>query len=545
MERWISRAVFALGLVLLLLAVGSSSWATEPAVLAARAVHTRTAPLYGIVASAFVLLPAGEPAFRLGVLDALLGAALLAGVVHAVRALLPKQPPLVSLVGVVLLLVAPAFRNAAAFAGPAMLAAAGSVWLFVALLADRRTPSQRHYLHALACAAIVAGAAPWLGLAWLALVVVLRPRQWTYVIVVLGVVLALLLPRAVGDWPTPSIDLPAAPILVGVGAVGALFGAVTGLPGARWLALGILACALLGEGVAMLGLTAIAAAIVPSAVARAVTGRYVAELAAVPIVIAGLLVERAFTIDDPGDAPARLAGEVIGFAPPGPGAIVATDPTVWSAIAYAQTVAGERPDLELAPPRAGDRVAVGVMRGGGVVISDRPEFGVLDARRALPRGRGFQLLLEIPPFLPPTAPPPAHYASAIGAEQATLLALARARYEAIGGRFDLAARAVGQTSRFNAADLAILATTRPVHKAMFGFVPTFDDHRPGPWLFDLFADDLAWVAGLGQPELPPNAPLERQLHARWRALWLGANARIQELGPVAVIATAEMLHALR
>jgi len=545
MERWISRAVFALGLVLLLLAVGSSSWATEPAMLAARAVHTRAAPLYGIVASAFVLLPAGEPAFRLGVLDALLGAALLAGVVHGVRALLPKQPPLVSVAGVVLLLVAPAFRNAAAFAGPAMLAAAGTVWLFVALLADRRAPSQRRYLHALACAAIVAGAAPWLGLAWLALVVALRPRQWPYVAVVLGVLLALLLPRAVGDFPTPSIEMPAAPILVGVGVVGALFGGFTGLPGARWLALGMLACGLLGEPVALLGLAAIAVAIVPSAVARAVSGRYVAELAAVPIVIAGLLVERTFTIDDPGDAPARLASDVIDFAPPGPGAIIATDPTVWSAIAYAQTIAGVRPDLELAPPRAGDRSAVIVMRQGGVVVSDRPEFGVLDARRALPRGRGFQLLLEIPAFLPPTAPPPAHYASATGVEQATQLALTRARYEATLGRFDMAARAAGQTARFNAADLAILATTQPVHKAMSRYIPTFGDHRPGPWLLDLFADDLAWVAGLGQPDLPADAPLERQLHVRWRALWLGANARIQELGPVAIIATAEMLHALR
>ena len=305
MERWISRAVFALGLVLLLLAVGSSSWATEPAVLAARSVHTRAAPLYGIVASAFVLLPAGEPSFRLGVLDALLGAALLAGVVHAVRALLPKQPPLVALVGVVLLLVAPAFRDAAAFAGPAMLAGAGTVWLLVAVLADRRAPSQRSYLSALACAAIVAGAAPWLGLAWLALVVALRPRQWPNVVLVLGLLLALLLPRAIGELPTPSITVPDAPILVGVGVIGALFGAITGLPGARWLALAIVATALLGADIALLGLAAVAAAIVPGAVARAVPGRYVAELAAIPIVIAGLLVGRTFTVDDPGDAPAR------------------------------------------------------------------------------------------------------------------------------------------------------------------------------------------------------------------------------------------------
>src|SRR5262245_29092815 len=164
MQRW----TFAISLVLLLLVVGSGAgWnaASDHAVLAARGEHTSAAPLYGVVASAFVLLPVGEPGFRLAVLDALLGAALLAGVVAAARALVHKEP-LVGLVGVALLLLAPAFRDAAGFAGPAILAAAGTTWLFAFALAYLREPSPRLALHALACAAVVCGAAPWLGLAW-------------------------------------------------------------------------------------------------------------------------------------------------------------------------------------------------------------------------------------------------------------------------------------------------------------------------------------------------------------------------------------------
>jgi len=557
MERWISRAVFAVALVVLVVgASGGAGWnaAADHAVLAARAEHTAASPLYGVVASVFVLLPAGEPGFRLALLDALLGACLLAGVVAAARALVPKQP-LVGLVGVVLLALAPAFRDAAGFAGPAMLAGAGTVWLFATLLAYLREPTAQRAVLALACVGIVIGAAPWLGFAYLAIsVAIMRGRVPLFALAMLGIALVLLWWRALGSLPDAiwRWSLPgASPVLIGAGFAGALFGAITGLAGARWLAAGIALAALhplafSADCVPLLGLLAIAAAIVPAAIARAVEGRHVAALAGIPLVLAALVVDPAFSVDDPADSPARLASDIVDWAPSGPGAIIANHPTTWSAIDYETVIAGRRADLALAPlltARSADDLAVNALRSGAIAVSDRAAFGVLQSWRALPRGRGFQLLLEIPPMVPALAPPPAHYASRTGEEQAVLLANARALYEATGLRLDAAARAAGQTERFRAADLAILATAQPVHPPMSAFIPTFHD-RPGRWMLDLVGDDLAWVAGLEQPALPAGAPLERVLHAKWRALIEGGKGDVQELGPVAVIKTAEMLYVL-
>jgi hypothetical protein len=132
---------------------------------------------------------------------------------------------------------------------------------------------------------------------------------------------------------------------------------------------------------------------------------------------------------------------------------------------------------------------------------------------------------------------PATYASTLGAEQAALLAVERARLEAASGRLDLAARAVGLAgTRFKAADLAVLAATTVVRErpALFGLLP-LEDTPPGPWLYDLFGDDLAWVAGL------PDAPMPRKLHAKWRAILTGHGTPddpdIAALGERAVAAT--------
>src|SRR5262249_46269462 len=153
--------------------------------------------------------------------------------------------------------------------------------------------------------------------------------------------------------------------------------------------------------------------------------------------------------------------------------------------------------------------------------ADAPAFGKLDMRRAIPRGRGFQLVGDVPEGV---APPiePATYRSRVGEQQAVLLALARARFEAASDRLDAAARWGGLATRFGAADLALLAVATPTKErpALFGFLPL--DERPvGEWMLEVFGDDLAWVAGVNVPEVGGDAPMARRLHAAWRKIFSG------------------------
>ena len=120
----LETVVLAVALVLFVLdAGGGPGWhaSSAHAVLAVRLDHIASAPLYDVLASLAALMPWGEVGFRLAILDAVLGALTLAGVVAAVRALLPRDVA-AAVVGVALLAIAPAFRDAAAFASPAMLA---------------------------------------------------------------------------------------------------------------------------------------------------------------------------------------------------------------------------------------------------------------------------------------------------------------------------------------------------------------------------------------------------------------------------------------
>jgi hypothetical protein len=262
-----------------------------------------------------------------------------------------------------------------------------------------------------------------------------------------------------------------------------------------------------------------------------------------------LVVGPSLSVDDPEGAPARLATDVIGALPGGPGVIVLTDATRLGAVGYERTVAGARPDLSLAPlapPEVADAVIVQHLRSGDTAGADVPALGRLEPRRAMPRNRGFQIQLpEATVAVPPL--PPATYASAIGEQQSVELAVTRARYEAGGGHLDAAARAAGLTTRFRAADLAVLATTVPSRErpALYGFVPSFPD-EPARVRLELFGDDLAWVAGLEQPALA--APPSRHLHALWREVLRGMrkpdDPAIAALGPAAVAATSEMLAAV-
>jgi hypothetical protein len=219
-----------------------------------------------------------------------------------------------------------------------------------------------------------------------------------------------------------------------------------------------------------------------------------------------------------------------------------TRPVAAMAIRYAQSIAGARPDLRLSAPD--DRIVADALRRGGIAGSDTPAFGRLDPRRALPRGRGFQLLAEPPASGAPVLPP-ARYRTRTGEREALALALARARYEGSYLRLDLAARAAGLLDRFRAADLALLSVASPTRArpALFGFVPPLGGPPGERWVIELFGDDLAWVAGLPQPEA--EGPAERVLHGLWRKVWRGELApddpAILRLGIDAALATREML----
>jgi hypothetical protein len=281
-------------------------------------------------------------------------------------------------------------------------------------------------------------------------------------------------------------------------------------------------------------------------------GHVVAAVAGVPLLGAAVLVGPAWSIDNPAHAPARLANDLLDEVPPGPGIVVATRTTTWSAIEYAQLVAHSRPDLALAPPlpaSSTDALVADALRSGRIAAADVFAFGRLDPKRAFPRGRGFELRATPPETLAPIRPP-AQYRSATGDAEAILLALALARYEAGFGRLDAAAYAAGLAPRFGAADLALLATARPTRPPLFGALPDLGT-SVGPWLLDTFGDDLAWVVGIDVPELPEGEipPPPRKLHALWRKLLTNTikpdDPQIAALGPAAVEATAALLEQLK
>ena len=588
-HRWLESVVLAVAMVALVATAATGpGWgaAALRSLPAANLDHTGSAPLFDLLGAVAIRLPFGEPAFRIALLGAVLGGLTLAGAVRAARLVVPNQPA-AGAIGPMLLLLAPAFREA--ISSPAMLAACGTAWTAACAADFARGKDAGRGLAALACTGIVIGSAPWLG-ALLAIVVAIglvraagpperrdlrlaiSTAEWqcgwiervVATIGMLGALAVALWIGAVGALPELSPRLAplvaasgagATAVLVGSGLLGASFAAITAHPAARLVVTLVVVCALhaliVADGVApLLVAFAIAVAVIPAAVARALppARELVAVAAGVPLVAAEALTGVSAQ-PDAGNAPTLLAHDLTDELPPGPGVFVATRAISWFAVAYEFAIADARPDLALAPLRAPDEadvVAADALRAEHVVGSDAASFGRLDVTRARPRGRGFQLLFAAPGSAS-VPPPPARYATDTGDEQATLLALERARYEAASGRLDAAARAAGLTDRFGAADLAVLATTAPsrIRPALFGFVPALDDRRPGRWLLELFGDDLAWVAGLDQRPLPADAPAARKLHAKWREIWLGKakpdDPAIAALGSAAVAATKQML----
>ena len=569
--RKLDVAVLAAALVILLIDAGSGAWTTPAAeaVLAGRFDRLGAAPLYDLIASAASLLPAGEIGFRLGVLDAVLGALALAGIVAAVRALVPREPA-AAVIACVLLLVAAPFREAAAFASPSILAACGTIWAIACALRFARDHAPRDATCAVAACALVVGSAPWLGVAVTAIAIAWLWREGAArellagSLGALGAFVVVWWLDALGGLPHMHASLAAlasagtgaAAIVVGAGLLGIAFAAATQLPGARWVAAIALAAAaheaLVGNSATVLvAVLALGAAIVPSAIVRAATPtleglrRNAAAFAAgVPLLAAAAATGPTIAIEDPGAGPAQLASDLWTAIPAGPGVFVATRSTSWLALQYEADLAGARADLLLVPPlpsQQADAIVANALRDDAIAGADAAAFGRLDVTRAIPRGRGFQLV-GAPPSQRTFAPPPARYPTRIGSEQAALLAIERARHEAASGRLDTAARALGIEARFGAADLAMLAATAPSKErpALFGFLP-LDERPPGPWLYDVFGDDLAWVAGLPIPAVDASAPMARRLHAKWREIIAGKakpdDAAIAAMGPRAVQAT--------
>ena len=576
MQRWLDRgdrALFIGALAILAFGAAGGAWgaASVHATMAGQLERSAQAPLYSALAGIAALLPIGEPWFRVAALNALLGAVLLVGVARAARALLPKDP-VAGYAAALALALAPPFRDAAGFPGASILAACGVVWFTAFALDHARAASRDQAWRALAAIAVVVGSAPWLGLALGVLAVVWLRKSAAHDTIVLGIgAIGVLVVfwwfGAEGSLPELGWDLSAtiestgrgaAAVAIGAGLLGVAFAVVTDLPYARWLAaiIGIVALhAVIGDHapVTVLASFAIGLAVIPSGIVRAVPSggdrrHAVAALAGAPLIGAALLSGPAFSIDDPGHAPARVAFDLTVAVPAGPGVLATTRPQTWTAIAYAQRIAGARPDLQLAPvDRSSDAALADKVRAGSVVAMEVPALGRIDLRSTYPRGRAFLLAAAPPKIAERTIPSPAHYRSAIGEQLAVLFAVDRARYEAGHGRLGDAARAAGLTDRFGAADLAILSTAAPARPAFFGFIPALEELPPGRWLVDLLGDDLAWVAGIDPPVV--EAPRARKLHALWRAMWRGEikpdDPQITALGPAAVKATGELVDELK
>jgi hypothetical protein len=576
-ERSNDRVLFAMALVVLVFHAAGGAWggASDHAVIASSLERTAGSPLYSLLAGVAAYLPIGEPWLRLGALNAVLGAVLLVGVARASRGLLPKDP-IAGVVAAITLALSPPFREAAAFAGSSMLASCGVVWTLAFALEHAREPNRERAFRTLAAALVVIGSAPWLGVA-----IALFAGGWvsragatreTLILATgaIGATVVVLWFGAGGSLPDFDLDLAAvvgatgrgaAAVVIGAGLLGAAFAAVTGLAYARWIAGAIAIVSLHAvvvdhAPVPILAVFALGLAVIPSGIVRAVPNaterrHLIAGIAGLPLIAASLLAGPAFSVDDPGHAPARVAADLTVAMPPGPGMFAATRLPTWSALAYAQQVAGARPDLTLLPPidkaaPGSDVVIADGLRAGKMVGADVPAFGRLDLRLAYPRGRAFQLITEVPPQQPRAIPPPARYASVIGEQLGVLAAVDRARYEAANGRLGAAARAAGLAERFGAGDLAILSTTAPSRPAFFGFIPKLDGWPPGPWLLELLGDDLAWSAGIDPPVV--ETPRERKLHALWRAVWRGEikpdDPQIAALGPEAVQATLDLIEEL-
>ena len=388
-------------------------------------------------------------------------------------------------------------------------------------------------------------------------------------------------------------------VLLG-GLVGLGFGALTRLRGAG-CALGVAVAVVLGAslqdrlnpdlpGYVLPALLVLAAGLAPLVAAAlrlmprelAGPGRRTRPIAIavvlVPVAAAALAAAPGPPLDR-GDDPARLWADTVGVMAAGPGVYFAVGDHALFADQYERLVAGGRPDIAVASAelcrdewflrhvkrllpglyvpyvddglrgQLAERLAVSNLRRGRPVGGDHPAFGRLESANARPVGRGYRYLLEAGDATRgQEARPPPDFEGSIGRRIAALIGLVRGDYELERGRFAAAARASGADRRLgpemmkrleSAAPRGDRPALAPLLPRVTGYV-VYDE-----WLGDLFTDELLWEAGVDGGEPPADAPFERLLHARWRALLRGAIApgsgALLDLGPAAASATTRLL----
>ncbi len=294
-----------------------------------------------------------------------------------------------------------------------------------------------------------------------------------------------------------------------------------------------------------------------------------------PLVAAGFFAGGGEELDRD-DAPARQFATTIGAMPPGPGLYFTSGDHTLFAAQYERLVAGGRPDLAIVNAelcrdewfmrhvkrvlpllyvpyiddhvrgQTAERLAITNMRQGRTVGGDMTSFGRLRSRYAGAVGRAYQYLLSDADAADPARPPP-DYEGRVGRRVAALVGLERAGYEMERERFAAAARAAGVADRFTGEEKAALAAARPRadRPPLLPLVPRhtsvflIDD-----WMIDLFAEEVAWRAGL-----PPRGATgdtdEERVHALWRALLRGeltpGGDDLLDVGRDAALATTRLL----
>ena len=378
---------------------------------------------------------------------------------------------------------------------------------------------------------------------------------------------------------------------LGLGAATRLGGAATCLAVAFCLALGAglqdalnpdlpgyLLPALLVLAAGLAPLIAAGLRLLPADLAApAARGRPIAVAALLaPLCAAGLLAGGAEPLDRD-DAPARLWAATVGALPPGPGIYFTSGDHTLFAAQYERLVAGGRPDLVVADPelcrdewflrhvkrmmpllyvpyvddglrgQTAERLAITNMRQGRTVGGDLPSFGRLRSRFAGAVGRAYQYVLVEADATDPARPPP-DFDGHIGQRVAALVGLARGEYELERERFAQAARAAGVERRFPGEQMAALASAKPRadRPPLLPLLPRRTHvllHQE--WMTDLFADELAWRAGLPSLRRGGGDTFEERLHARWRALLQGdiepGSPELLDAGREAAVATTRLL----
>jgi len=295
-----------------------------------------------------------------------------------------------------------------------------------------------------------------------------------------------------------------------------------------------------------------------------------------PLVAAGFLAGSREPIDRD-DSPTRLWASTVGALPPGPGLYFADGDHALFAAQYERLVAGGRPDLVIVNQelcrdewfllhvkrlmpllyvpyvddrlrgQTAERLAITNMRQGRTVGGDLPSFGRLQSRFAGAVGRAYQYVLVEADAADPARPPP-DFTGHIGRRVAALVGLARGEYELERGRLADAARAAGLGQRFSAEQMAQLASAKPRadRPPLLPLLPRrtrvllYED-----WMLELFADELAWRAGLPVTHRTGGDTYEERVHARWRALLSGelepGSPELFDAGRDAALATTRLL----